>query len=254
MSTGDVRGFDALYDPGNVPILAYEKERARFYYNGLGARWGNRPVLGYTITIQLIELRPAGTTVTARLYEQIRMTWIPPRMAALAFPWTAGAAPSLALSPGQAACSQPNFPVAIHGAGFTPGQALELYDYDAGTPSRPGIGMRAGTTTVGPDGAFDVVIELTNCGPGTPAGAQFTLAAFGQGGTGGGLPTALATVVFTVQALPGLPNTGGGGAHATGWTWSIGLSALVLGMLGKAALWQRARTRRNSGRGMLTPA
>lgn len=134
--------------------------------------------------------------------------------AALIFPWTAEAAPSLTLSPSQAACSQPNFPVTIRGEGFPSGQALEIYDFDAGTQSRPGIGVRAGTATVGTDGAFTAVVRLMNCGPGTPGGTQFTLAAFRQGETSGGLPAALASAVFTAQAPPGLPNTGGGARQA----------------------------------------
>jgi hypothetical protein len=79
MSAGDTGVLDDHYDPANAPMLAYEKERARFYFNGLGARWGNRPVLGYESNPQLIELKMSGTVATARLYEQVKMTWIPPQ-------------------------------------------------------------------------------------------------------------------------------------------------------------------------------
>lgn len=81
MSTGNTAGFDTLYDTANRPMLAYEKERARFYYNGLGARWGNSPVLAYEITPQLLDMKQSGTSTTARLYEKIHMAWIPPREA-----------------------------------------------------------------------------------------------------------------------------------------------------------------------------
>lgn len=166
--------------------------------------------------------------------------------AALVFPWTVEAAPNMTLSPGEAACSQPNFPVTVRGAGFPVGQALEIYDFDSGTQSRPGIGVRAGTATVGADGAFAVTVGLVNCGPGTPVGTRFTLAAFRQGETGGGLSAALASAVFTVQTFPGLPNTGGGGALHRPWLPNTVLVGAA--MLAAAATLRQARDRRRGRR------
>ncbi len=106
----------------------------------------------------------------------------------------------------------------VRGAQFPAGQALEIYDFDAATVDRPAMGVRIATATVGADGTFVATAPLANCGPTTPSGTRFTIAAYRAGDAGRGIAAALATAVFTVgsappPALPGLPNTGGGGAQ-----------------------------------------
>jgi len=76
MTTGDTNLLDQIYDPTNAALLAFEKERARFFFAGLGARWRGT-ILGYTATVSLLDLQVAGTTATAHLYETVGVTWIP---------------------------------------------------------------------------------------------------------------------------------------------------------------------------------
>jgi hypothetical protein len=76
MSTGNANDLDMLYDPANKALLAFEKERARFYRDGLGAIWGGSTILDYTTTAQLLDLAVSGATATVRLYERTSVRWL----------------------------------------------------------------------------------------------------------------------------------------------------------------------------------
>jgi|SRR5947207_2969786 len=77
MTTGDIGLLDGLYDPASTTLLAFEKERGSFFKGGLSARWDNSPVLGYTASVQMLDLTLSGSTASARLYETLSAQWVP---------------------------------------------------------------------------------------------------------------------------------------------------------------------------------
>jgi hypothetical protein len=76
MSTGDTALLDALYDPSSATLLAFEKERARFYHTGLGPKWAGSQMLDYTTSAKLLDLTLSGGTATARIYARTTFQWI----------------------------------------------------------------------------------------------------------------------------------------------------------------------------------
>jgi Putative amidase domain len=76
MTTGKLALLDTLYDSANPQLRAFEHERAAFMAE-LGARWNGGKLLGYSADATLIDLRRSGATATARVYERVRLRWIP---------------------------------------------------------------------------------------------------------------------------------------------------------------------------------
>ena len=146
-------------------------------------------------------------------------------------PATALAAPTITLTPNRAICTTAKFPLTVRGTGFTPGQALELYDYNDGSDGQQIMGVRVGQAIVGADGTFATTIQLASCGPYAPLGMTFVITIFREEGLKA-TEDALASAVFTVgTAMPGLPNTGGGAAArptASGAVAPLAMLALVL--------------------------
>jgi hypothetical protein len=64
MTTKDVKVLEAIYDPANPQLLAFEKERATFFAD-LGSRWDGQ-VFGYNANVSLIDLKMDGFTAIAR--------------------------------------------------------------------------------------------------------------------------------------------------------------------------------------------
>lgn len=75
MTAKDLKLLEAIYDPANADLVAFERERAAFM-NDLGSLWDGQ-VLNYEATVSLIALELSGTKAAARIYETVRMQWIP---------------------------------------------------------------------------------------------------------------------------------------------------------------------------------
>lgn len=75
MTAKDLKLLEAIYDPANNDLVAFERDRAAFM-NDLGSLWDGQ-VLNYAATVSLVDLKRSGTEVTARIYETVRMQWIP---------------------------------------------------------------------------------------------------------------------------------------------------------------------------------
>lgn len=134
-----------------------------------------------------------------------------PVLSVLFTPLAVLAAPNITLTPSNAMCTSAHFPITIEGTDFTPGEALEIYDFDVAAPSNPQpIGVRIGTATVGIAGSFSAVVQLANCTPNTPAGTHYTIVIYRDMHGAPGQRETLASTVFTVGTIPNLPNTGGG--------------------------------------------
>ena len=71
----NVSALDAIYDPANAQLLAFERARAAFLAD-LGTRW-NGTLISYDATVSLIDLTLSGSAATGRIYETIRLRWIP---------------------------------------------------------------------------------------------------------------------------------------------------------------------------------
>ena len=74
-TTKDVESFDKFYDTDNNQLISYERERSAFM-NDIGARW-NGTLLDYNSSVSLIDLQDYDEIVIAKLYETIRVLWIP---------------------------------------------------------------------------------------------------------------------------------------------------------------------------------
>jgi hypothetical protein len=85
------------------------------------------------------------------------------------------AVPTLTLDPASGPCAEPNPLILTRGAGFPAGIAVVLEVRDAAG----GILATFPGGTVTADGTFTAGIRLIGCGPGTPAGASFTVVALG---------------------------------------------------------------------------
>lgn len=77
MSSGDVGPLDGLYDSASNVLKSFEKDRAQFFRSGLGARWRNSTMLGYSTSVQLLGLTVSGSTANVRLRELVQFDWIP---------------------------------------------------------------------------------------------------------------------------------------------------------------------------------
>lgn len=175
-------------------------------------------------------------------------------MAVVALLWpggTVGAAqvPVLTLEPDRGSCTTI---LIIRGASFPPGQVVEL----TSRAGRTNVVRLLARPVVAPDGTFVVRAEMwqleATCRRIPPQqriadGTPYTILA----SVGGDRPgTVLARAIFTFTedsaALPGLPNTGGGGAlHRAppgNWLVAMGAAALLGGMLGCARVRRRARS------------
>lgn len=75
MNTGDARALDGIYDTANPTLVAFERDRTRFFKTGLGARWEGTPLL-FDSSVSLVSLEASGPDVRARVYEWIRVQWI----------------------------------------------------------------------------------------------------------------------------------------------------------------------------------
>lgn len=76
MTTGNVTILEPIYDPASSTLLAFEKNRASYFYAGLGPAWGGS-ILAYTSSVSLLSLEVSAAVASARLYESIRFSWIP---------------------------------------------------------------------------------------------------------------------------------------------------------------------------------
>lgn len=155
-------------------------------------------------------------------------------------------APALALDPASGPCSTR---VAVYGSGVTPGVTIHFLltrDRDRA--------VTAGNSTGGggparSDGTYISTFPLYGCGPDEPVGSTFTIAMFEYRPDRTPSRGPVASATFTVAApgtLPGLPNTGGGGAAAADSTrWRVAL-ALLLAALG----WVVGALRRHDATGV----
>lgn len=158
--------------------------------------------------------------------------------------------PTLVVEPDRGPCATE---LTIRGAGFFPlGQVITL-TARAGRDDPP---LRFASPTVGADGAFELraaALSLTPAcrdgdGPREGEEIRYTiLAVIGDGQRA--FPEASASFILTgaPAPLPGLPNTGGGGAALRapllgGWLVAVGGAALLGGMLGCARVRRRARS------------
>jgi len=144
----------------------------------------------------------------------------------------AAATPTLTLIPARGPCTATDRAILARGAGFPPGSQVYftiIRERDqAITADRPIFPGRP----VGADGTFAERL-LLDCGDVAPAGATVRITAPQDPRTGQG---AGAGAVFTVApTLPGLPNTGGGGAVgqrlATAGPLALGALLLALGAI-----------------------
>ncbi len=158
----------------------------------------------------------------------------------VAVPMGAAAAPTLTLIPARGPCAATDRAILARGAGFPPGSQVYftiIRERDqAITADRPIFPGRP----VGADGTFAERLLLA-CDDNEPSGSTFRISAQQDPRTGQG---AGAGAVFTVDpTLPGLPNTGGGGAvgqrPAPVGPLTLGAPLLALG----AAVAARTRRR-----------
>lgn len=180
--------------------------------------------------------------------------------ASAAPPPDGNAAPRIALDPASGPCSTR---VAVYGSGFTPDVAAQFVltrDRDGAVTA---ANSQGGGQRVASDGTFTMVIPLVGCGPDEPIGSTFTIAIFEYRPDGSPSRGPVASATFTVAApgaLPGLPNTGGGGAqrHAIPAPDSpvIGgvLAVLGVGLLGHGRLRRPMRGRQRPPRPGPDPA
>lgn len=152
--------------------------------------------------------------------------------------------PSLTLAPDRGPCATQSPAVVAHGADFPPGQPIHFLIRQA--TGHTGVGLDGGTVDV--DGSFAVPVQLVGCGPATGEGARFTVSArLGRAPDLLGDSPVLASATYTVVSdapLPGLPNTGGGGAPGrapltAGLLVGGGLLALLGGVVLRPARRQR---------------
>ncbi len=127
----------------------------------------------------------------------------------VAVPIGAAAAPTLTLIPARGPCTATDRAILARGADFPPGSRVSftiIRERDqAISVDRPAFA----STPVGADGTFAKQLPLP-CDDNEPAGSTIRIEAQQDPRTGQG---AGAGAVFTVDpTLPGLPNTGGGGA------------------------------------------
>jgi hypothetical protein len=108
----------------------------------------------------------------------------------------AGATPILTLTPASGPCGSH---VTIRGAGFPPGQAIDLFARR--TAPTPRQGSQIAETQVAADGTFVVELSLLDCGP-DPEGAQLTIYAVQRPADPRDNATVLASAVFTLSTAP----------------------------------------------------
>lgn len=141
------------------------------------------------------------------------------------------AAPMLRLEPAQGPCVDHNPPLTARGSGFVPGMAIMMHVRRASDPvniPRPLVGK----TQVAADGTFTATIQLFGCAPVIPSGTQFIINAQEDGV----FMNDLALATFTVgpvgsgspSPMPGLPNTGAGGATGRFATALLPFCAVLL--------------------------
>ncbi len=75
MSTRTPGLLEAIYDPANTQLLGFEKDRVDFFAD-LGSRW-NGTLLGFHATVALISLDLNDSVAAARIYERVRVHWVP---------------------------------------------------------------------------------------------------------------------------------------------------------------------------------
>ena len=127
------------------------------------------------------------------------------------------AARALTAEPSSDSCPIPNQrQVTVRGSGFTPGVGTRF----TLTRNRDGAitaaNTAAGGQPIAADGTYASTIPLVGCGPDEPVGTTFTITVTEYTPDRTPVNGLGASAVFTVTApgvLPGLPNTGGGGAQ-----------------------------------------
>lgn len=128
------------------------------------------------------------------------------------------------------------------GTGLTPGQAVALFTTES-AKGPAGRFREIARLTVPADGR--VAVDIDSAGY-TPEG--YDLLVFGPGGPAIGLPLVVAKFTVSAPAMPGLPNTGRGGADRDA-SGGLSLAALLgLGLLGGLGLLDVGRRRRAARR------
>ena len=148
---------------------------------------------------------------------------------ALASLGAARVVPAVTLTPPQIACDSPNGTATARGAGFAPGTAVVI-----NVEVAPPKGVIAGRATIGDDGTFAVPLQLLgalDC-PATPRRVAVEVKAADASGRFGPPVLASATLVVVGRSMPGLPNTGGGGARILAPWGDTALFAGSLALLG----------------------
>lgn len=75
MTTNNPKLLQAIYDPANSQLLAFENDRVGFTHD-LGSRWQGK-LLSYDSSVSLVELSVSGSLAKMRIYETLRLLWIP---------------------------------------------------------------------------------------------------------------------------------------------------------------------------------
>jgi hypothetical protein len=155
--------------------------------------------------------------------------------------------PALTLEPGAGACDVPAPTIVARGALFPPGQEVH-FSVAQGVPARGGQLASSPPVTVAGDGTFTAELRLPGCGPTTPAGTEYRVAALTdliRPNAGTLLARATFTVDPSAAPLPGLPNTGAGGPAKPSRPplWGLLAALVMLALPVTPRLFRRRRSR-----------